>query len=64
MVTDAGFRGSWFNLVLESNWDFVGRFRGDRKCRLGGEGDFYEVSASKVLATEKPQYLGSGEINM
>ena len=63
LVTDAGFKGSWFNLVLEWNWDFVGRLRGERKCRLGGEGEFYEVKGSKVIATKTPKYIGAGEIN-
>ncbi len=28
LITDAEFRGPWFKLVLEKNWDFIARIRG------------------------------------
>ncbi len=63
LVTDAEFRGPWFLLVYEKNWNFVGRLRASRNCSLGGDGDFHIVESRKVIASHKPKYLGAGYIN-
>lgn len=64
LVTDAEFRGPWFDLVYEKQWDFVGRLRSTRKCRLGDDDCFYEVDSSKVKAGSTPRYIGPGLINV
>ena len=38
IVTDAGFRGSWFQIVRKLGWDYVGRLGGWALIRREGDG--------------------------
>lgn len=38
VMSDAGFHSPWFKLVIEQDWDFVGRLRGRNQVRLRQEG--------------------------
>jgi hypothetical protein len=51
VVTDAGFRVSWFEAVLRQGWDFVGRTRG-RTLVQGDDGQW--VSAKSLYAKARP----------
>lgn len=58
LVTDAGFRATWFNLASELQYEWVGRIRNrDNVCAQGSS----EWAGCKTLysrATARPQSLG------
>ncbi len=60
LITDAEFRGPWFKLVLEKNWDFIARIRGTTKVSVedGVEATDWQDLWSK--ATSNPKSLGEG----
>jgi hypothetical protein len=58
IVSDAGFRNTWFRQVEEKGWFWLGRVRGEVSVKLpeqnwGSNRDLYSQ------ATSKPTYLGS-----
>jgi hypothetical protein len=57
IVTDAGFRTPWFQLVRRQGWDFIGRIR----SRVLVENDAGWLDARKLypLAKRSPQDLGT-----
>lgn len=60
IITDAGFRGLWFNAVSSLGWDFVGRLRNKNLVCLDSKSEW---GLSKLLyegATDSPKYLGKG----
>jgi len=58
VITDAGFRGPWFETVESFGWDWIGRVRNKVKyCRDGTERWKYTRSLY-YQATDKPAYLG------
>lgn len=63
LVTDAGFYNSWFRLVLNQGWDYVGRIRGNVCYQLEDNEDWEYYSDSIKKATEKGQSLGSGTVS-
>lgn len=57
IVTDAGFRTEWFELVKELGWDYVGRILSNMVYQK----DAMEWQACTLLyakASHKPQYVG------
>ena len=64
VMTDAGFRSTWFNLVNERHWFWVGRIRGKdmircsnapwRKCR-----EFYPEAQATVQEYPQADYVRS-----
>lgn len=44
LVTDAGFKTSWFHLVVQQDWFYIGRVRGLIHCSLDGQ-PWVDVSA-------------------
>ena len=63
IVTDAGFRGPWFQEVAKLGWDFVGRVRNRIKCTPeGGERWRYTTSLYR-RATHRVQHLGLWELS-
>ena len=60
IVTDAGFRCTWFKLVQKQGWDFVGRVRNRTQCREVGQDDWVPVKAYYTKATRTACYLFSG----
>jgi hypothetical protein len=57
LITDAGFRGPWFQEVERYGWDWIGRVRNKIKCRLDGGGWAY-TTALYSQATPTPRHLG------
>ena len=54
VMTDAGFHSTWFELVAERGWNYVGRIRGTTMVRVGKPGWMrgkwlYERASAKAL---------------
>ncbi len=58
IVTDAGFRVPWFELIKSMDWDFVGRVRNKTFCMNNKDDDWHPVKDLYGLATVHPKYLG------
>jgi hypothetical protein len=59
VVTDAGFRNTWFSIVLQQGWDFIGRLRHNTFVQLNADSDWKSVKTLHALATQTPRFLGS-----
>lgn len=60
IVTDAGFRGIWFNYILKLGWDFVGRLRNKNAVYMNNTSTWSLSSNYFEQATSKPTYIGHG----
>jgi hypothetical protein len=58
LVTDAGFRTTWFKLVLSMGWDYVGRVRNRHYMRWEQGGCWFDAKCCYQKAS--PRYLGAG----
>ena len=58
VITDAGFRGPWFETVESFGWDWIGRVRNEVKYRANGAGTWKYTRSLYYKATRKPRYLG------
>ena len=58
IVTDAGFRIPWFELVQSLNWDYVGRFRNRTRCKKRSDSHWYPVKDLYVQANSRAKWLG------
>lgn len=58
IVTDAGFCTPWFLQVLEMDWDYIGRVRGDKSLCL--EGSWLKYKDLFDRARSEPIALGEG----
>ena len=58
VITDAGFKGPFFQDVLDNGWDFVGRIRGTSKAALVGDTEFTSKAELYARATPQPTDLG------
>lgn len=58
IVTDAGFHGSWFNIIRQQGWIFICRVLGNHHYRT--EDEWEKVSDVDQKACSKPLYLGQG----
>lgn len=58
IVTDAGFRVPWFELIKSLNWDFVGRVRNKTFCMNENDDDWHPVKDLYQQATVNPKSLG------
>lgn len=58
ILTDAGFSVSWFKLVVEMGWDFVGRIRSKAIFRFQDESRYRMCLGLYRSATSKPTYIG------
>lgn len=63
IVTDAGFKGPWFDEVLSMNWGFIGRVRNNSQIFLEKENDWTSIKSLYLKASEKPLNLGAGILN-
>lgn len=63
LITDAEFRGPWFELVRNRGWNFVGRIRGNANVALGDVDEPDDWHDLWENASEKPKKLGSGYFN-
>lgn len=60
VITDAGFRGPWFEAVSALGWDWVGRVRNEVKYRIEGDTVWKYTRSVYYRATSAPRYLGRG----
>jgi len=60
IVTDAGFRTTWFKLIESMNWDWVGRVRNRHHMRWTQGGPWFDAKKCYKKATSQPAYLGEG----
>ncbi|WP_042859788.1 IS4 family transposase [Dickeya sp. NCPPB 3274] len=60
IVTDAGFRSSWFHHIRSLGWHFVGRIRGSLYFQIIGNTDWQ--MARDITSTATPRYLGFGRL--
>lgn len=58
IVTDAGFKGPFFEAVLKQGWDFVGRVRGTAKA-ISSVGETIAKEQFYARASTTPTALGS-----
>jgi len=58
VITDAGFRGPWFDAVAALGWDWVGRVRNEVKYRMEGGTVWKYTRSMYYRATGTPRYLG------
>lgn len=59
VITDAGFRNSWFQTVRKMGWDFIGRVRNNTQYCMENESIWMPIKSLYTKATLKPQYVGS-----
>ena len=60
LVTDAGFRTTWFLDVGTLGWDWVGRVRNRHYMRWTNGGRWFNAKRCYDSATKRPIYLGEG----
>lgn len=58
VMTDAGFRTEWFELVRKMGWDFVGRIRSKMLFQRIGDKSWECCTSEYSFATNKPSYRG------
>lgn len=58
IITDAGFRNTWFKTVTNMEWDFVGRVRNLTHCCATDSVLWRPVKNLYTRATQKATYLG------
>lgn len=58
IITDAGFRNTWFSLVLQQGWDFIGRLRYNTFVKMNADSDWENVRTLHSQATRTPKFLG------
>ncbi len=64
LVTDAGFRTTWFKLVEALGWDWVGRVRNRHYMRWQSGGRWFDAKQCYPWATTRPKYLGEGVLTV
>lgn len=57
--TDAGFRTEWFELVLETGWDFIGRIRSNMQFQYEGSKEWISCLSLYAKAQEGIKRLGN-----
>ena len=58
IVSDAGFRVPWFELITSLGWDYVGRVRNKTMCKQHEEDDWFLTRELYQQATTREKYLG------
>jgi hypothetical protein len=64
LVTDAGFRTTWFKLVESLGWDWVGRVRNRHDMRWTSGGRWFDAKRCYQWASTRPKYLGQGVLTV
>jgi hypothetical protein len=62
IVTDAGFRCTWFKLIKKQRWYFIGRVRNMTQCRESGRKQWLPVKDYYGKATRSAHLLFSGTL--
>ena len=60
VITDAGFRGPWFEAVSALGWDWIGRVRNRVNYQLSGEQRWRPLRSLYARATRTPTSVGQG----
>jgi hypothetical protein len=63
IVSDAGFRGPWFDAVGKLGWHWVGRVRNAIKYRLHSRQQWRDSQDLYYRATSTPRYLGPADLS-
>jgi hypothetical protein len=58
IITDAGFRNTWFKRVIGMKWDFIGRVRNKTQYREKDKEVWIPIKALYKQATLKARYMG------
>ena len=58
IITDAGFRGPWFNTVESLGWDWIGRVRNVVKFSHDRTTTWRNTTSLYRAAGQRPQYVG------
>lgn len=58
LITDAGFRNSWFNMVEEHNWHWIGRVRHNTFYQAINTVFWQRITSLHAKATSKAKQLG------
>lgn len=61
IVSDAGFRNTWFRQVANKGWFWLGRVRGEVSIKCG-EDSWQWNKTFYPQATDKPQFLGESQL--
>lgn len=64
LVTDAGFRTTWFSAVEAIGWDWVGRVRNRHYLRWTSGGCWFDAKCCYAWASSRPKYLGEGVLTL
>lgn len=64
VVTDAGFRTTWFQLVSALGWDWVGRVRNRHYMRWIQGGRWFDAKRCYSWASPRPKHLGKGVLTV
>lgn len=64
LVTDAGFRTTWFKLVEAMEWDWIGRVRNRHYMRWSTGGPWFDAKRCYQWASSQPQHLGEGVLTV
>lgn len=62
IVTDAGFRNTWFKDVEAMNWDWVGRVRNKTFYKLIDDVRWEPIKSIYSKATNTPKFIGECEL--
>ena len=62
VVTDAGFKGTWFQAVLQQGWDFIGRLPKSLFYREQPQGEWFKCQDLFHRTSRKPCYEGEVEL--
>lgn len=63
IVTDAGFRNTWFEDVSSLGWDWVGRVRNRTHYLAANAEQWVPIKSLYHHATSRPQYIGHGNLS-
>jgi hypothetical protein len=62
VITDAGFRNTWFKAIRELGWDFIGRVRNNTQYCIENESIWNPIKSLYTKATKKPTFVGSVQL--
>ena len=62
IITDAGYRNTWFREVEKLGWFWLGRLRGEVGFRESGQSKWRSNKTFYPSANEKARYLGFGDL--
>ena len=58
VITDAGFRNTWFRAISRLGWDFIGRIRNNTHFCIERNETWQPIKSLYAHATLKAQYIG------